>query len=42
MNQQKNIENAIKALQNGTSIIITDDKNRENEADIIFHANTIQ
>ncbi|WP_323668304.1 3,4-dihydroxy-2-butanone-4-phosphate synthase [Aliarcobacter butzleri] len=41
MNQQKNIETAIKALQNGTSIIITDDKNRENEADIIFHANTI-
>ncbi|WP_323668981.1 3,4-dihydroxy-2-butanone-4-phosphate synthase [Aliarcobacter butzleri] len=41
MNQQKNIENAIKALQNGTGIIITDDKNRENEADIIFHASTI-
>ena len=41
MNQQKNIENAIKALQNGTGTIITDDKNRENEADIIFHANTI-
>ncbi|MCT7555541.1 3,4-dihydroxy-2-butanone-4-phosphate synthase [Aliarcobacter butzleri] len=41
MNQQKNIETAIKALQNGTGIIITDDKNRENEADIIFHANTI-
>lgn len=41
MNQQKNIENAIKALQNGTGIIITDDKNRENEADIIFHANII-
>ncbi|MCG3689719.1 3,4-dihydroxy-2-butanone-4-phosphate synthase [Aliarcobacter butzleri] len=41
MNQQKNIGNAIKALQNGTGIIITDDKNRENEADIIFHANTI-
>ena len=41
MNQQKNIETAIKALQNGTGIIITDNKNRENEADIIFHANTI-
>ncbi|MFW3440797.1 3,4-dihydroxy-2-butanone-4-phosphate synthase [Aliarcobacter butzleri] len=41
MNQQKNIETAIKALQKGTGIIITDDKNRENEADIIFHANTI-
>ncbi|KLE10899.1 3,4-dihydroxy-2-butanone 4-phosphate synthase [Aliarcobacter butzleri L355] len=41
MNQQKNIKTAIKALQNGTGIIITDDKNRENEADIIFHANTI-
>ncbi|MFY4763466.1 3,4-dihydroxy-2-butanone-4-phosphate synthase [Aliarcobacter butzleri] len=41
MNQQKNIETAIKALQNGTGIIITDDKDRENEADIIFHANTI-
>lgn len=41
MNQQKNIENAIKALQDGKGIIITDDKNREDEADIIFHANTI-
>ncbi|MDN5101973.1 3,4-dihydroxy-2-butanone-4-phosphate synthase [Aliarcobacter butzleri] len=41
MNQQKNIKTAIKALQKGTGIIITDDKNRENEADIIFHANTI-
>ncbi len=41
MNQQKNIENAIKALQDGNGIIITDDKNREDEADIIFHANTI-
>lgn len=41
MDQQKNIETAIKALQKGTGIIITDDKNRENEADIIFHANTI-
>ncbi|QKF73232.1 3,4-dihydroxy-2-butanone-4-phosphate synthase [Aliarcobacter faecis] len=40
-NSQKNIANAIKALQNGTGIIITDDKSRENEADIIFHANTI-
>ena len=34
MNQQK-------ALQDGNGIIITDDKNREDEADIIFHANTI-
>lgn len=41
MNQQKNIENAIKTLQDGNGIIITDDKNREDEADIIFHANTI-
>lgn len=41
MNQQKNIENAIKALQDGNGIIITDDKNREDEADIIFHANTV-
>ncbi|QKF59334.1 3,4-dihydroxy-2-butanone-4-phosphate synthase [Aliarcobacter lanthieri] len=40
-NSQKNIDKAIKALQNGDGIIITDDKNRENEADIIFHANTI-
>ncbi|OCL96846.1 3,4-dihydroxy-2-butanone-4-phosphate synthase [Arcobacter porcinus] len=40
-NSEKNIDKAIKALQNGTGIIITDDKNRENEADIIFHANTI-
>lgn len=40
-NSQKNIANAIKALQNETGIIITDDKSRENEADIIFHANTI-
>ncbi|MBL3520021.1 3,4-dihydroxy-2-butanone-4-phosphate synthase [Arcobacter lanthieri] len=40
-NSQKNIDKAIKALQNRDGIIITDDKNRENEADIIFHANTI-
>ncbi len=40
-NSQKNIDKAIKALQNGDGIIITDDKNREKEADIIFHANTI-
>ncbi len=41
MNQQKNIENAVKAIQSGNGIIITDDKNRENEADIIFYAHTI-
>ncbi|WP_321467798.1 3,4-dihydroxy-2-butanone-4-phosphate synthase [Halarcobacter sp.] len=36
-----NIQNAIKALQNGKGVVVTDDKNRENEADLIFYANTI-
>lgn len=35
------IQDAIKALQNGLGVIVTDDKNREDEADIIFYANTI-
>jgi len=36
-----NVQNAIKALQSGTGVIVTDDKNRENEADIIFSAQNI-
>lgn len=36
-----NIQNAIKALHEGKGVVVTDDKNRENEADIIFYANSI-
>lgn len=32
------VENALKQLQNGKGIILTDDKNRENEGDLIFAA----
>jgi len=38
---KKNIQNGINALQNGKGVIVTDDKNREDEADIIFYAKTI-
>lgn len=40
-NTKKNIENAIKELQAGKGVIVTDDKNREDEADIIFSAQYI-
>ncbi len=40
-NTKKNIENAIKALQAGKGVIVTDDKNREDEADIIYSAQYI-
>ncbi|RXK00495.1 3,4-dihydroxy-2-butanone-4-phosphate synthase [Arcobacter sp. CECT 8986] len=40
-NYKQNVQAAIKALQNGNGVIVTDDKNREDEADIIFYANTI-
>ncbi len=36
-----NIVKALDALQNGNGVIVTDDKNRENEADIIFCAKII-
>ena len=40
-NTKKNIENAIKALQAGKGVIVTDDKNSEDEADIIYSAQYI-
>ena len=40
-NFKTNVQTAIKALQNSKGVIVTDDKNRENEADIIFYAKTI-
>ncbi len=33
---QDRVENALKQLQNGKGIILTDDKNRENEGDLVF------
>jgi len=35
---QERIENALKHIQNGHGVILTDDKNRENEGDLIFSA----
>lgn len=35
---QDRVENALKHLQNGKGIILTDDKNRENEGDLVFAA----
>lgn len=35
---QDRVENALKQLQNGKGIILTDDKNRENEGDLVFAA----
>ncbi|WMY97370.1 MAG: 3,4-dihydroxy-2-butanone-4-phosphate synthase [Arsenophonus sp.] len=35
------IENAINALKNGKGIMVLDDKNRENEGDMIFAAETM-
>ncbi|TPG40895.1 3,4-dihydroxy-2-butanone-4-phosphate synthase [Flavobacterium pectinovorum] len=38
---QERVENALKQLQNGKGILLTDDENRENEADLIFSAQHI-
>jgi len=35
---QDRVESALKQLQNGKGIILTDDKNRENEGDLVFAA----
>ena len=35
---QERVENALKHIQNGHGVILTDDKNRENEGDLIFSA----
>ncbi|KQB42754.1 3,4-dihydroxy-2-butanone-4-phosphate synthase [Flavobacterium aquidurense] len=35
------VENALKHLQNGKGILLTDDENRENEGDLIFSAQHI-
>lgn len=35
---EERVENALKHLQNGKGIILTDDENRENEGDLIFSA----
>lgn len=35
------VQDALNALQNGLGVVVTDDKNREDEADVIFYANTI-
>lgn len=38
INSQERVLNAIKQLQNGKGILLTDDENRENEGDLIFAA----
>lgn len=35
------VETALKALQQGNGVLVTDDENRENEADLIFAAQSI-
>lgn len=37
-NSKERVENAIKHLQNGKGILLTDNENRENEGDLIFPA----
>jgi len=37
----KRVENALKALQQGNGVLVTDDENRENEGDLIFPAEFI-
>jgi 3,4-dihydroxy 2-butanone 4-phosphate synthase len=38
---QKRLEKALKHLKNGNGIILTDDKDRENEGDLIFSAHNM-
>ncbi|OXA90398.1 3,4-dihydroxy-2-butanone-4-phosphate synthase [Flavobacterium hercynium] len=38
---QERVENALKHLQNGKGILLTDDEDRENEGDLIFSAHTM-
>lgn len=38
---QERLDNAFKHLQNGKGIILTDDKDRENEGDLIFSAHNL-
>lgn len=38
---QERLENALKHLKNGKGVILTDDKNRENEGDLIFSAHNM-
>jgi 3,4-dihydroxy 2-butanone 4-phosphate synthase len=37
----KRVENALKALQQGGGVLVTDDEDRENEGDLIFSAQSI-
>jgi 3,4-dihydroxy 2-butanone 4-phosphate synthase len=41
IDSQERIENALKHLQNGNGVILMDDKNRENEGDLIFSAHNM-
>ncbi|WP_044415040.1 3,4-dihydroxy-2-butanone-4-phosphate synthase [Halarcobacter anaerophilus] len=38
---KEKVQDALNALQNGHGVVVNDDKNREDEADVIFYANTI-
>ncbi|NRT16684.1 3,4-dihydroxy 2-butanone 4-phosphate synthase [Flavobacterium sp. 28A] len=40
-NSQERLEKALKQLQNGGGVILVDDKNRENEGDLIFSAHNM-
>ena len=41
-NYEIQIQNAVRSLQNGSGIIITDDEARENEGDLVFACNKLQ
>ena len=41
ISSQERVEKALKQLQNGKGILLTDDENRENEGDLIFSAQHI-
>lgn len=41
ISSQDRVENALKQLQNGKGVLLTDNKNRENEGDLIFAAQNI-
>ncbi|OGR35362.1 MAG: 3,4-dihydroxy-2-butanone-4-phosphate synthase [Desulfobacula sp. RIFOXYB2_FULL_45_6] len=40
-NPMERVETALKALQQGNGVLVTDDENRENEADLIFAAESV-
>ncbi len=40
-NSEQRVENALKSLQQGNGVLVTDDEDRENEGDLIFSAQSL-